>query len=56
MFVSGSQDGTVLQWQWNAKTNTVDCLASGHGHAGSVDAVAVTPSGSRVRHLDLDLS
>ena len=47
-FVTGSHDETALLWQWNQEKNSVDCVHSCHGHAGSVDCVAVDPSSTRV--------
>ncbi|XP_060573144.1 ribosome biogenesis protein WDR12 homolog [Ruditapes philippinarum] len=47
-FMSGSHDQTVLLWQWDEKSNEVDCVHSCRGHAGSVDCVAVDQSGQRV--------
>ncbi|XP_060566497.1 ribosome biogenesis protein wdr12-like [Ruditapes philippinarum] len=46
-FMSGSHDQTVLLWQWDEKSNEVDCVHSCRGHAGSVDCVAVDQSGQR---------
>ncbi|KAK2149806.1 hypothetical protein LSH36_436g06051 [Paralvinella palmiformis] len=46
-FVTGSHDETALLWQWNQEKNSVDCVHSCHGHAGSVDCVAVDPSSTR---------
>ena len=46
-FVSGSHDESALMWEWNQRTNTVECLHACKGHAGSVDAIAVDPSQTR---------
>ena len=46
--MSGSHDQTVLLWQWDEKSNEVDCVHACRGHAGSVDCVAVDQSGERV--------
>ncbi|ELT91178.1 hypothetical protein CAPTEDRAFT_178717 [Capitella teleta] len=46
-FVTGSHDETLLVWRWNQQTNSLDCVHSCRGHAGSVDTVTVSPNGQR---------
>lgn len=48
-FMSGSHDQTVHIWQWEAETNSVDCIAACRGHAGSVDCVAIDQTKQKAR-------
>ncbi|KAI8777872.1 ribosome biogenesis protein WDR12 homolog [Biomphalaria glabrata] len=48
MFISGSQDQTLLVWCWKESQKAVDCLYACKGHAGSVDCAAVNTDGARI--------
>ncbi|CAH1789159.1 unnamed protein product [Owenia fusiformis] len=47
-FVSGSHDQTLLLWQWDRNNNSVECVHTCRGHAGSVDCVAIDETKTRL--------
>ncbi|XP_055948151.1 ribosome biogenesis protein WDR12 homolog [Argiope bruennichi] len=46
-FISTSHDETAILWQWNERSNAVDCIHVCKGHARSVDCVDVNASTNR---------
>lgn len=48
VFVSGSQDQTVMLWEWNIKSNTADCVQICKGHERGVDCVDVNSVSSKI--------
>lgn len=43
-FTTASQDQTVMIWEWNIETNSVDCIYVCKGHERGIDSLAVSPS------------
>ncbi|XP_057299577.1 ribosome biogenesis protein WDR12 homolog [Hydractinia symbiolongicarpus] len=46
-FLSTSQDQTILIWNFNSFDKKSECIHICRGHAGSVDCLAVQPSGEK---------
>jgi len=42
IFASASQDQTIMIWDWNIKTNAVECIQVCKGHERGVDSVDVS--------------
>lgn len=47
VFVSASQDQTVMIWEWNIGSNAVECIQICKGHERGIDCVSVDPTGQK---------
>ncbi len=48
-FISGSQDQSIIVWDWNQSTGSVERTVKCIGHTESVECVSVSPDKTKVK-------